>query len=204
MPAPLVGRTEELALLDGALAELTRGEWKAVELVGEPGIGKTRLLAELAARASRREQLVLSGFASELEGDLPFWVFVNALDDYVRSLDPRLLDLLDPDVRAGLGNVFPSMSSLGHQDEAVQGERYRTHRAVRELLERLTATRPLVLILDDVFAELDAGRRARLAELVGGYEQVIVTAAVEEDVPSALRARTVRVESGTILEASDV
>ena len=49
--APLVGRAEELALLDGALAELTRGEWKAVELVGEPGIGKTRLLAELATRA---------------------------------------------------------------------------------------------------------------------------------------------------------
>ncbi len=61
-----------------------------------------------------------------------------------------------------------------------------------------------VLILDDVFAELDAGRRARLAELVGGYEQVIVTAAVEEDVPAALRARTVRVEAGTVLEAADV
>ena len=148
--APLVGRAEELALLDAALAELPRGEWKAVELVGEPGIGKTRLLAELAARASRRERLVLSGFASELERDLPFWVFVSALDDYVRGLDPRLLDLLDRDVRAGLGNVFPSLSSLADQDVAVQRERYRAHRAVRELLERLTATRPLVLILDDV------------------------------------------------------
>ena len=128
----------------------TRGEWKAVELVGEPGIGKTRLLAELATRAGHRDQLVLSGSASELEGDLPFWVFVNALDDYVRGLDPRLLDLLDPGVRAQLGNVFPSLSRLADQDDAVQRERYRTHRAVRELLERLTATRPLVLILDDV------------------------------------------------------
>jgi DNA replication and repair protein RecF len=61
-----------------------------------------------------------------------------------------------------------------------------------------------VLILDDVFAELDAGRRSRLADVVGGYEQVVVTAAVEEDVPAALRARTVRVEAGTILEAADV
>ena len=148
--APLVGRAEELALLDGALAELARGEWKAVELVGEPGIGKTRLLAELATRASHREQLVLSGSASELERDLPFWVFVNALDDYVRGLDPRLLDLLDPDVRAELANVFPSLSHLADQDDPSQRERYRTHRAVRELLERLTATRPLVLILDDV------------------------------------------------------
>lgn len=60
-----------------------------------------------------------------------------------------------------------------------------------------------VLILDDVFAELDADRRARLAALVGDFEQVIVTAAVEEDVPAALRARTVRVVAGTIQEEGD-
>lgn len=61
-----------------------------------------------------------------------------------------------------------------------------------------------VLILDDVFAELDVDRRARLAELAGGYEQVIVTAAVEHDVPAGLRARIVRVEAGRILEDADV
>ncbi|MEV8240278.1 DNA replication/repair protein RecF [Microbacterium testaceum] len=60
-----------------------------------------------------------------------------------------------------------------------------------------------VLILDDVFAELDAGRRARLAELVGGYEQVIVTSAVEEDVPDGLRAHVVRVEAGRIVSDDD-
>ena len=43
-----------------------------------------------------------------------------------------------------------------------------------------------ILILDDVFAELDTGRRAQLAELVAGAEQVLVTAAVPEDVPAAL------------------
>lgn len=59
-----------------------------------------------------------------------------------------------------------------------------------------------VLILDDVFAELDVDRRARLAGLVEGYEQVVVTAAVEEDVSSALRARTVRVVAGTIVADS--
>ena len=109
-PAPLVGRAEELALLDAALADLMHGEWKSVELVGDPGIGKTRLLEELATLASHRGQLVLSGAASELERDLPFWVFVNALDDYVRSLDPRLLDLVDADALAELANVFPSLS----------------------------------------------------------------------------------------------
>jgi DNA replication and repair protein RecF len=76
--------------------------------------------------------------------------------------------------------------------------------ASAELLRAESRLGDPVLILDDVFAELDAGRRARLADLVSGYEQVIVTAAVEEDVPAALRARTVRVEAGTILEAADV
>ena len=76
--------------------------------------------------------------------------------------------------------------------------------ASAELLRAESRLGDPVLILDDVFAELDAGRRARLAELVAGYEQVIVTAAVEEDVPTALRARTVRVEAGTILEVADV
>ena len=63
-----------------------------------------------------------------------------------------------------------------------------------------------VLILDDVFAELDAGRRDRLAGLTAGFEQVIVTAAVESDVPDALRARTVRIAHGRIVdtESADV
>ncbi|MDE0546290.1 DNA replication/repair protein RecF [Microbacterium sp. C7(2022)] len=60
-----------------------------------------------------------------------------------------------------------------------------------------------VLILDDVFAELDSDRRTRLAHVAADYEQVIVTAAVEEDVPSELRARVVRVAHGTILEQLD-
>jgi len=60
-----------------------------------------------------------------------------------------------------------------------------------------------VLILDDVFAELDADRRTRLAALAADYEQVIVTAAVEADVPPGLRARVIRVEGGRILESAD-
>ena len=50
-----------------------------------------------------------------------------------------------------------------------------------------------VLILDDVFAELDADRRERLAVAVAEVEQVLITAAVPEDVPGILRGRTVAV-----------
>ena len=55
-----------------------------------------------------------------------------------------------------------------------------------------------ILILDDVFAELDADRRAKLAELVQGNEQVIITAAVIEDVPETLVAKRFSVVSGEI------
>ncbi len=55
-----------------------------------------------------------------------------------------------------------------------------------------------VLVLDDVFAELDSGRRERLAAMVGDAEQVIVTAAVPEDVPTALAGRTFRVTLGAV------
>ena len=147
----LVGRTDEISLLDRTLGELDQGRSAAVEVVGEPGIGKTRLLAELAARADVRGHLVLSGSASELEQDLPFSVFVDALDEYLRALDQARFDSLADDVQTELAHVFPSLTWLATEHApALQHERYRSHRAVRELLERLAAGQPLVLVLDDL------------------------------------------------------
>jgi len=83
-----VGRADELGSLERILDELDRGCPGAIEVAGEPGIGKTRLLRELAARAGARGHLVLSGAASEFENDLPFSVYVDALDEYVAGLEP--------------------------------------------------------------------------------------------------------------------
>jgi DNA replication and repair protein RecF len=58
-----------------------------------------------------------------------------------------------------------------------------------------------VLILDDVFAELDTGRRDRLAALVIGADQVLITAAVPEDVPAILSGARFAVSSGTVVHA---
>ncbi|WCN81539.1 DNA replication/repair protein RecF [Micromonospora sp. LH3U1] len=55
-----------------------------------------------------------------------------------------------------------------------------------------------VLVLDDVFAELDTGRRERLAELVGGASQLLVTCAVDDDVPAAMRGTRYQVGEGTV------
>jgi len=105
---------------------------------------------ELAARAGARGHLVLSGAASEFENDLPFSVFVDALDEYVAGLEPDRLAVLDVAVQAELAHIFPALSALagGHQ-VSPQHERYRSHRAVRALLEHLAQALPLVLVLDD-------------------------------------------------------
>jgi DNA replication and repair protein RecF len=60
-----------------------------------------------------------------------------------------------------------------------------------------------VLILDDVFAELDVSRRARLADAVDGFEQVLITAAVFEDVPERLAVNVVRIQAGRIVGAGE-
>jgi ATP/maltotriose-dependent transcriptional regulator MalT len=151
----LVGRAAELAALDEALAGLARGGPGALAVAGEPGIGKTRLLAELAERAGR-ERLVLSGSASELERDLPFGSFVDALDEYVRALEPHRLRDLDDESRAEVAHVLPSLPAAGASGVVLAHERYRIHRAVRRLLTTLATPRPLVLILDD-FHWADSG-----------------------------------------------
>lgn len=72
--------------------------------------------------------------------------------------------------------------------------------AVAELLRHESPAGDPVMILDDVFAELDAERRARLMEAVDTYEQVIVTAAVEADVPSDREWHTIRIAAGTVVD----
>lgn len=70
--------------------------------------------------------------------------------------------------------------------------------AAAELVRSESRAGDPVLILDDVFAELDASRRSRLAEAIGDFEQVLITAAVLEDVPEGLRSQVIRISAGTI------
>ena len=80
-----VGREPELERLGEALDDLERGGNPCVAVEGEAGIGKTWLLSELRRRAEERGHLVLAGAAAEFERDLPFGVWVDALDAYVAS-----------------------------------------------------------------------------------------------------------------------
>ena len=97
-----------------------------------------------------------------------------------------------------------SIGGLPARGYASQGESWSMALALRlasyELL-RADGGDP-VLLLDDVFAELDSGRRDRLASLVAGAEQVLVTAAVPADVPASLHGARFSVAEGRISDAS--
>jgi len=149
---PLLGRDGEIHLLQQVLLEASDGDAGFVLVTGEAGIGKTRLLEELVDIATAHGCLTLMGRAAEFDTELPFGLFTDAFDAYLASLDTQALDRLAVDRLGALATVFPSLREI---DDAVEypasaTERYRVHRAVRELMERLAARRPLVLVLDDL------------------------------------------------------
>ena len=149
----LLGRRAELAAVDAALDELERRRGSVLAFSGEGGIGKTRLLDELTARADGAGALVLSGRASELERELPFGVWEDALAEHAEFLGVDRLERLVGDQLPELAAVLPA---VGRVPAGLQDERYRTHRAVRTLLEALAQRQPLVLALDDLHWADDA------------------------------------------------
>jgi DNA replication and repair protein RecF len=124
-----------------------------------------------------------------------------------------MADLRRREVERGLTLVGPhrddvllSLRGLPARGYASHGESWSLALALRlgayELLRSegpgTPSEREPVLVLDDVFAELDGRRRARLAELVAPAEQVLLTAAVPEDVPAQLTGRRVGVSAGSL------
>jgi DNA-binding CsgD family transcriptional regulator len=166
-PVRTVGRRAELDRLSGLLTELGDGEGLSVAIVGEPGIGKSRLLSELRALADARGHLVLHGAAAEWERDLPMAVWADALGPHLAS--PR-----SEGWEEALSDVVPWLRAGGADGGEVADARPRIHRAVRALLESIARDAPLVLLLDDLHwsdpasIELVAGlvRRAAAAPIM--------------------------------------
>ncbi|WP_371498310.1 DNA replication/repair protein RecF [Kitasatospora sp. NBC_00374] len=141
-------------------------------------------------------------YRSSFEGELP-----ASREQAEEQLLAALLAARGQEVARGLTLVGPHrdeltlrLGPLPAKGYASHGESWSFALALRlasyELL-KADGGEP-VLILDDVFAELDARRRDRLAELVAGGEQVLVTAAVPEDVPKALAGARFAVSDGTV------
>ena len=137
--------------LEGALS----GKGSLAMLVGEPGIGKTRLAEEFGVYAGLRGAQVLTGHCYEGEASLPYRPFVEAFRQYTRSRP-------DEELRTQLGPGAPEIATLVSEirqrfpdiEEAPkldpEAERLRLFESVTEFLRNASAAQPLVLHLDDL------------------------------------------------------
>jgi DNA-binding CsgD family transcriptional regulator/tetratricopeptide (TPR) repeat protein len=185
---PLVGRDAELARLLAAVDRALEGRASAVLLAGDAGVGKTRLLDELAARAAERGLRVLTGHCVDL-GDvgLPYLPFVDLLRPVAAgSGQPGLPALLSGrDASAVVELPAGDAADLGRplaRRPVVDGGRLQLFESVAALLAELAARTPLLVVLEDVHWADRSSREllryllARLAE-----EPVVLVASYRSD-----------------------
>jgi DNA-binding SARP family transcriptional activator len=159
-PAPraaFVGREAELAALHGGLDDALAGRGGLYLLVGEPGIGKSRLGEELLRAARGRGFQTLVGRCWEAGGAPAYWPWVQALRTYVR--DPET-DALRAQLGAGAADLAQIVPELHDRFDDLpeppsldaEGARFRLFDATTEFLRSASRSRPLVLALDDLHA----------------------------------------------------
>ena len=138
---PLVGREDELTLLSDVLERARGGEARAMLVAGDAGVGKTRVLHEVAGQAARAGMTVLTGHCVDL-GDvgLPYLPFTEVLGAVAQ--DERFAPVL------GAYPVVERLMGGGSADEA--GDRLRLFEGIAGLLADLADIAPLLLVLEDL------------------------------------------------------
>jgi len=166
---PFTGRDSELARLEAHMTDTAAGRGGLVMVLGEPGIGKTRLAEELSAEARRRGWSVLWGRSFEGSWTPPYAHFTEAIEALVAATDTE-------ELRDDLGQVGPALAqlvtSVRHRfpdlpvPVAIEPdeERFRLLDAASQLLLAHSARTPLLLCLDDLHWS-DGGSIAMLVHL---------------------------------------
>jgi len=160
--ARMVGRERELAELtrvweraSAAVASRDGGAPARIAcLAGEPGIGKSRLVAELARRAHDSGAVVLCGRAPP-EALIPYHPFLEALRHYVAAAPLPALRADVPEFAGELARLLPELRRRvpdieAAREEEPEIERYRLFEAVVGLLARIAGRAPVLLVLDDL------------------------------------------------------
>ncbi len=147
-----VGRRKELERLLVALDAVLSGERRVMLLMGEPGIGKTRLAAEVGLAAHAQGAVVLYGRSDERLAR-PYQAFAEALEHLVSTAPPALIESAGESL-GKLASLVPAVRErapdAGAPDAGHGGERYVLFGAVGALLSAAAALRPVVLVLDDL------------------------------------------------------
>jgi len=145
----LVGRDGELTRLLGLLDDARAGHPAHALVSGDAGVGKTRLVSELAGRAAERGFLVLSGRCAELGDSIPYLPLADALREGGTGPDAGLLgDALA--ARPVLNRLLPDRAAAPADGEINGLAQQQLFGAVLGLLTELAATRPVLLILEDL------------------------------------------------------
>ena len=145
-----VGRAEELELLTTAWKDSASEDHRRTVLVaGEPGVGKTRLVASLARKVDDADGLVLYACCAE-DLAVPYQPFADALRVSIENA-PR--DLLKEHIAAHGGELrrlFPKFDAPAPIDASPEVERLRLFGAVSDFLLRLAAEHPVTFVIDDI------------------------------------------------------
>jgi tetratricopeptide (TPR) repeat protein len=147
---PLVGRERELAAMETSLTEAWAGVGGVVALVGETGIGKTRLLAELTTDAARRGGSVLLGHAHESEQVLPFGPWVSALRQDGALAEPGSLDDLGAPWVTELARLFPELRDASQPVSPDPTDPLGLFDALTHLVRHIAIRQPLLVALEDL------------------------------------------------------
>jgi DNA-binding CsgD family transcriptional regulator len=174
----LVERRAELELLRDALERAGQGEPSVVLVIGEAGIGKTRLLREAQREAREGEAMVMRGDCLQLEGgELPYAPLAAALRDVPAEPLAEALEQLGAQARAEIERAFPYLSSpsppaAGEADRFAQA---RLYEGLVSLLGALGERAPVLLVLEDL-QWVDRSTREFVRFLVRGlrWERVAV------------------------------
>ena len=148
--APLVGRHAELACLERALADAWSGRGQLLLVMGEAGIGKSRLMLVLAAEALARGGRAMMGRAYESEQLLPFQPWIDALRAGQALPDWEAMDGPSPGLRVELSRLFPELGDASPERPVSVDSSTRLFEAVLDLVGRLSERQPLVVILEDL------------------------------------------------------